>query len=317
LLSSAEFGVKLLLNGRDILQRDIPRIGGSWVAALFLTGLLVPFRNPILGRLRWFLVGCLVILACGQALGRTGLSEASPEVNSENLLVIIAPAVFAYGIALLYNLLEQFAIPATRVIIVSVFYALASGPLLLAFLSPSPSPIAYPPYYPPWIQQKGEFVSTNGWMVSDIPWAVAWYGNRQCAWLPLKHGNSTNSAEGFYALHERKPLEAIYLTGETLNKLDMPGLIKWRQTVATDRQWDEFQGLIKTIGQRLFEANAADQSIEALKTAYQLVQRNWVRGGGEDWQSFVLGIYINREVPAGFPLRNAPLSIEDEIFLTD
>lgn len=317
LLRSADFGLKLLLNARDLFKRDIPLLAGSWVAVLFLTGLLVPFRNVVLGRLRWFLVACLVILSCGQALGRTGLSETSPEVNSENLLVIIAPALFAYGIALLYSLLEQFAIPATRSLIISAFYVLASAPLLLAFFSPPASPIVYPPYYPPWIQQKAQFVSTNGWMISDIPWAVAWYGDRQCAWLPLKHGNPTNSTEGFYALHQRKHAEAIYLTSETFKKVDLQALQTWRQTAVQDQQWDEFQALIKAIGQRLFDSNASDQAMESLKKAYQLAQHNWVKGGGEDWQSFVLGIYINREVPAGFPLRKAPLQLEDEIFLTD
>ena len=67
----------------------------------------------------------------------------------------------------------------------------------------------------------------------------------------------------------------------------------------------------------MVDHNAPPQTLEDLKSAYQLTQQNWVRGGGDDWSSFVLGIYIRGEVPEGFPLRNAPRGLEAEIFLTD
>ena len=48
--------------------------------------------------------------------------------------------------------------------------------------------------------------------MSDVPWAVAWYGHRQCVWLTL------NTGEDFYALNDFvKPVQALYLTAETLD----------------------------------------------------------------------------------------------------
>ena len=47
-------------------------------------------------------------------------------------------------------------------------------------------------------------------MMSDIPWAVAWYGNRQCAWLTL------NVEPEFFALNNQKPVQALYLSQKTL-----------------------------------------------------------------------------------------------------
>ena len=48
--------------------------------------------------------------------------------------------------------------------------------------------------------------------MSDIPWAVAWYGNRQCAWTTL------NSKYEFIALNDFiKPVNALYLSLNALN----------------------------------------------------------------------------------------------------
>jgi 4-amino-4-deoxy-L-arabinose transferase-like glycosyltransferase len=102
---------KLLSGLREILEKQLPRLGGSWVTAFFLVGLLMPFRNPMLRRLRLFAVGCLSLLLFVQASGRTGLTVDSPEVNSENLLVVVAPILFMFGVSLFFVLVEQFEHP--------------------------------------------------------------------------------------------------------------------------------------------------------------------------------------------------------------
>ena len=78
---------------------------------LFLTGLLLSFRSTAVRRLRYFLLMCLAVFIVVQALGQTQLSEESPEVNSENLLVLLAPLVFIYGVSLFLILLEQMELP--------------------------------------------------------------------------------------------------------------------------------------------------------------------------------------------------------------
>ena len=87
------FWLKLNNNLRQIVTSDLPRLGGSWVSAFFLVGLLIGFNNPSTQRMRYFLLGCVVVLCLAQALGRTQLSEDVPEINSENLLVLVAPLV--------------------------------------------------------------------------------------------------------------------------------------------------------------------------------------------------------------------------------
>ena len=178
-VTSTDFWHKLVANSREILQNDLPRLGGSWISAFFLVGLLVPFRNPTLNRLRWFLLLCLGLMGLVQALGRTASGESSP-VHADNLLVVVAPLVFIYGASLFFTLFEQLIghMPALRFSGLTIFYVVASAPLILALFAPYPSPLIYPPYYPPWIQEKAWSVDKEGLVMADVPWAVAWYGQR-------------------------------------------------------------------------------------------------------------------------------------------
>lgn len=316
LIRSDEFAGKLLRNGRELLA-GIPSVGGSWIGALFIAGLLLPFRNVVIGRMRWFVVSSLGVLLFAQALGATELSKDSPVVNSENLLIIMFPAVVIYGTSLLFNLLEQFAAPAIRFMITGIFFLLATSPLLLAFFASHPSPVVYPPYAPPWIQAKGAYVDGNHWIVSDIPWAMAWYGERTSVWLPLKPGSATNTHESFYEVRGMRRVSGLHLTAKTLNTVDTQAVLQWRHSDAPDKDWQAYQNTIQDLGEKLSRANAPDEMLARLKNAYELTQKHWVRGGGDTWQSFILGIVVNQEVPAGFPLPKAPEPLWHEIFLTD
>ena len=316
LIRSGEFAGKLLRNGREALSQ-IPQLGGSWITALFIAGLLVPFRNLVLGRMRWFIVSCLGAFLFAQALGQTELSKESPLLTSENLLVIVFPAVVIYGVSLLFNLLEQFAVPSARVVITGIFFLLATAPLLLAFFSLHPSPVVYPPYAPPWIQTKAGYIDGNQWVVSDIPWAMAWYGDRPSVWLPLKPGSMTNSTESFYEVRQLHSVAGLYLSAKALKTVDTGAILRWRHGEAEDQDWDAFKDMVSDLGDTLSRGNAPDEMLNRLKQAYQLAQKHWVRGSGETWESFILGIVINQEVPSGFPLQRAPEPLWHEIFLTD
>jgi hypothetical protein len=203
---------KLTGNAHDILANQLPRLGGSWASVLFLAGLLLGFRGMAVRRIRYFLLLCLGTFMVVQALGRTQLSEASPEVNSENLLVLLVPLVFCYGVSFFFTFLEQMklAVPQLRYVVIAVFAALSCLPMIFTLLSPKTMPVVYPPYYPPEIQQTAGWMKENELMMSDMPWAVAWYGNRQCVWLTL------NAQDEFFAINDNiKVVQALYLTPET------------------------------------------------------------------------------------------------------
>jgi 4-amino-4-deoxy-L-arabinose transferase-like glycosyltransferase len=236
------FWIKLNTNLHNILTSELPKLGGSWVTAFFLVGLLLGFRNPAITRLRYFLLGCLLVFVLAQALGRTQLSEASPEINSENLLVLLAPLVLVYGVSLFYLLLEQMHMPfpQLRYLAIGIFSLVACLPMVFVFLPPRSIPVAYPPYYPPAIQTVSGWLKDSELAMSDIPWAVAWYGRRQCVWLTLKCTPDSKDPkaqhEDFFAINDyQKPIKLLYLTPQTM---DARFLTQWIR--AGEQSWGSF-----------------------------------------------------------------------------
>ena len=177
---------KFIVNTRQILQEQVPRLGGNWLSAFFIVGLMVGFANPGASRLRYFVLLSLLVLVFVQALGRTYLSDDSPEINSENLLVLLAPLTLVFSVSFFLLLLNQIFLPMRelRYLIIGLFCLAACLPMLFTFLPPRRWPLASFPYRPHTARIIGEWTRPSELTVSDIPWAVAWYGDRQCVWLP-------------------------------------------------------------------------------------------------------------------------------------
>ena len=220
---------KFLANAREMWRHDLPRLGGNWVSAFFLVGLLVPFRNPALGRLRVFLLCALLLLFVAQAAGRTHLSADAPELNSENLLALLAPLVFVFGVALFYTLLDQLNLATmdARGAVIGGFILITCAPLGMSLLlGQEPAPDS--PYSPLAIQRVARMMRAGELMVSDVPAAVAWYGDRQCGWLPL------DDQQEFSHFNGLKPIKAVYLTQRTTNERFLS------QMMANPKSWGHF-----------------------------------------------------------------------------
>jgi hypothetical protein len=102
--------------------------------------------------------------------------------------------------------------------VISLFALLACLPMILALLSRT-APLAYPPYHPLLIQQTAAWMKPEELTMSDVPWAVAWYGNRQCVWLTLNatpDPDNPKAPDNFFSINDYyKPINALYLTQKT------------------------------------------------------------------------------------------------------
>ena len=234
---------KLKRNLRHLLVHELPQFSGSWFAVVCLVGLVVPFRNRSLRRLRVFLLMTLAVFALGQVLGRTHLSAANGTlaellarslgqgapvtaasgVNGENLLALLGPVSFLFGAGLFFSLLDRWKVdlPEMRLAASTGLVVAASLPMALSFLLPHPYPMANPPYHPPRVQyvsslprESGEdTIGAGDLLMSDIPWAVAWYGNQDCVWLTRK------VEPDFYTLNDQfRPVSALYFTEATTDQ---------------------------------------------------------------------------------------------------
>jgi hypothetical protein len=226
--------LKLFTNVRSILESELPKLGGTWLSGFFLVGLMIGYKREGPQRLRYFLLVCIPVFVLAQALGRTYLSDDSPEINTENLLVLLTPFVIVFGVSLFFLLLDQVQVPAIqlRYLIIGVFLALVSLPMFLVFCPPKRIP-QNPPYFPAFIQYAASEVKEKELTMSDIPWAMAWYGRRQCVWLthnPLPPEQEA-SKEDLLAIHDYlKPVAELYLSPVTID----------RKLLAGDKAWGSF-----------------------------------------------------------------------------
>lgn len=284
---------KFLLNEGEILKNDLPRLGGNWVSAFFLCGLLLPFRNPALQRLRLFLLWSLALMAVVQAACQTHLSADSPEINSENLLVVLAPLVLIFGAGVFFTLLDHLVpaeAPQARRAGAGLFVLVMCAPLLLTLLGPAKM-AALPAYTPKNIQDFAGMMEPDELMMSDIPWAVAWYGARPCAWLTLGVGWAPESAtnaddsETYREMAKLKPVRAIFLTQRTSDRRFLS------QMIANQRDWGYFY---------------LDCLPDPTKWGVPL--------SGEDPGPF----WVHGQVPTGFPLQKVVLDpLPAELFISD
>lgn len=203
----------------EILGNELIRMGGTWVSLFFLVGLLVPFGNPSLNRLRGALVAMVLVVIVVQAGVRGWITKEFGPVTSEDLLVVLAPCVMVWGAGFLLTLIDQieWEYPFLRTWSLYGLVTVFSAPFLLGILPPKGLSLSEP-YRPSVIREFAEFTPRSTLFMSDVPWAVAWYGPRECVWTSLRvadtaEANVRNRREDFFVFTEsRRPIEAVYIS---------------------------------------------------------------------------------------------------------
>lgn len=235
-MASANYTQKLRAEGASIIGTELPSLGGSLAMLLFVPAMMISFKNAALRRMRWFLVGTLLTLIVVQALSRTSLAALSPLVSPENMVILIAPLVFLFASATFFLLLDQvgFTFPQLRGAAVVVFWAFCSLPLIIDLLPPKKSPFVYPPYFPPIIQECSQWMAEKELIMTDMPWATAWYGNRPSLWLTLDAG-AERSGDFFRVNDFMKAVNALYLSPVSTDVRFLTEILK-----SQDHAWSRF-----------------------------------------------------------------------------
>ncbi len=198
---------KVLGNSADLLKGNLLTTGG-WAGLLFFAGLLLGLRNVAARHIRYFALASLGVLLVVQAGGQTNLTTMTPVYNSENLLVLVTPLMNVFGAVFFLTLLDQMKAPG-----LAVRYAVTGGIVLLVCLPlvttacNRMTSLSFPPYYPPEIQKFCGWMKPDELIMSDAPWAVAWYGDHQCVMTTLNPQDEYANLD-FYV----KPIHAVYLT---------------------------------------------------------------------------------------------------------
>ncbi|BCX47429.1 PMT family glycosyltransferase4-amino-4-deoxy-L-arabinose transferase [Haloferula helveola] len=193
-------GLLLKILGTTLVQATdlIPFLGGILAAPIFFIALLHPFKRDSIARFRWLIAAMWFFGAIGMAI--FGISSDGLHPNQIHLL--FAPIMAAYGLAFLSILWSRLEFVSSTPFLKNAHYivivALSAAPIILNLpkevrmyiqVSDKGGWPQWPPYYP-LILNKGmsKWVENDPLQseiaISDQPWAVAWYADVNCLWLP-------------------------------------------------------------------------------------------------------------------------------------
>ncbi len=212
--------LKMIANLRAFTSGGCGFAGGGILLALFGAMYLHRFVRPSSARLRW----CLL-----PAAGLAILSAAAFGEESLRVLVVLWPLAIPYAWAFFLVLLDrlQFEVRFFAAAAVSIVMFLAALPLLLNVLPPRTG-LPYPPYFHRYIGWVSTMLEPEECMVTDIPWAVAWYGGKTAVRLP-RH------IDEFYELDENHhPVAMAYFTTVTRDK---PWVRELSDQAAPEHSW--------------------------------------------------------------------------------
>jgi len=182
-----------LLQATDI----IPFLGGIIVAPLFFLSLLHPFKRGSIANFRWAILLMWITSAFGLAI----FGVTTEKLDPNQILLLFAPIMTAYGLAFISILWSRLEVVATTPLLQNVHHivivAICALPLVLSL--PQKVRVGmqvrdrggiphWPPYYAPALNSTK--TGLKGWITekqvvfSDQPWAVAWYADRISVWLP-------------------------------------------------------------------------------------------------------------------------------------
>lgn len=194
-------GLLMKILGTTLVQATnlIPFFGGIIAAPIFFIALLHPFKRPSIARFRWMIALMWLFAAVGMAI--FGINSSST-LHPNQIHLLFAPIMAAYGLAFLSILWSRLPIvsqvPALRYAHYIAVVVVSAAPLILSlprdvrtfllFADKGGWP-QWPPYYPlilnrglsSWVDKNPESAEI---IISDQPWAVAWYADAHSLWLP-------------------------------------------------------------------------------------------------------------------------------------
>lgn len=190
---------KVMQNSITQLSDLYSYLGAVVVAPLFFLALLHPFRRREIADFRWCILSMWVFAVIGMTIyGLSPFGEDKTDPN--NLHIIFMPVMTGYGLAFLSVLWNRLNLPLQMPAVRNGHFILAIVISALPVLLQAPTRVSqavtghelmkvhYPNYVPKAIVEFSSMVKENEAIVTDIPWAVAWYGNRTAIWLPKDQG---------------------------------------------------------------------------------------------------------------------------------
>lgn len=176
----------------DQLGKLYTCMGGIVVTTFFLLALFNRYKKSEAEGLKWAIFLMWFFVCVGMTcFGQSGV------LDNTQLYIVFAPFFAAYGTALVFNFLARLQLgsefPAVRALTIFFLILISSGSFLFnlpqelsfSILTSARGIPQFPPYYPPALNSKlHDMTNKEDIIVTDQPWAVAWYADRKALWLP-------------------------------------------------------------------------------------------------------------------------------------
>lgn len=183
---------KLLVNSLLQLEDLYKFLGSILVAPLFFLSLLHPFKRPEIAHFRW----CILSMWVFGVIGMTIYGLPDGHLDPNQLHILFAPIMAAYGLAFLTVVWNRIGFETNHPLVTQGHLIIVAIISAIPLILPMPKNLkaglgaqamqraVWPPYYPPHIAYLNEWTTEQELILSDIPWAVAWYADRSAVWLP-------------------------------------------------------------------------------------------------------------------------------------
>ncbi|MBT3193638.1 MAG: hypothetical protein HN341_13900 [Verrucomicrobia bacterium] len=177
-------------------------LAGGIVICFFVVALFHRYENPLVAGLKGFVIGGAILLML-----------LSPLVGpSYSVLGALFPLAVLLGTSAFVDYVnrEEFFEASLPSFLTGVLVVVSALPAVAQVIGARPA--VYPPYYAPIQQYVSGLLQDDEILVTDIPWATAWYGDRTSLLLPV----DISGVEALAA--DWTSVGAVYLTTETANR---------------------------------------------------------------------------------------------------
>lgn len=190
------FGEKVRGQAIAQLASIYDHLGHILVAPLFFLALLHLFKRPETSAFRWCIISMWVFGFVGMCTYGIG-GESHPVAERANdLHVLFVPLMTFYGFAFVMVMWMRLEINIRliRISFIVLIYLISALPFLSQFIELQGAPksrVQWPPYVAPFIAILNSWTIEREVIMSDMPWAVAWYADRKSLWLPMTQEDFT------------------------------------------------------------------------------------------------------------------------------
>lgn len=192
--------------------RTIPPLVGLYVVGFFVAAVMRPLGAPRRNLVRKAALLFLVFL---------GVIGALHNPTAELFFVLVPLIVALCGGYFTMLAREWIPAPRWRAFALVLFVTVSAYPALVSWALPQPKAISSKRN----LDHLRQALPEKAVVVTDAPWAVAWYANRAAVWLPL-------APKDFEAVDRRIGVDAIYFSTLLASYPAMEQALMWQRIYA-------------------------------------------------------------------------------------